>query len=114
MNIHDKAHELAQLLHNCDEYQDFLKAKRQLETDAAAKKLVKDFLARQMAYEYERMAGKSSSDHEQQLQKLAGVLAVNSVAAPFLQAHMRFQRLMADLYKIIGDSIAEGMDIFEK
>jgi len=114
MNIHDKAHELARLLTDCREYQDFLKAKNILETDTVAKKMVKDFLAKQMACEYEKMAGKSVTDHEQQLQKSAGLLALNPSAAQFLQAHLRFQRVMADLYKIIGDSIAEGMDIFEK
>lgn len=114
MSIHDQAHELARMLKHCDEYQEFLTAKNRLETDDTAKKMVKDFLAKQMAYEYEKMAGKASADQEQQLQKLAGLLAVNPVAAQFLQAHIRFQRIMADIYKIIGDSIAEGMDIFEK
>lgn len=114
MSIHDQAHELARMLNHCGEYQEFLAAKNRLETDDTAKKMVKDFLAKQMAYEYEKMAGKASNDQEQQLQKLAGVLAVNPVAAQFLQAHIRFQRIMADIYKIIGDSIAEGMDIFGK
>lgn len=112
MNVHDKAHELAQILNNCEEYQGFLKAKKILESDDAAKKMVKDFLGKQMAYEYEKMAGKSATDQEQQLQKIAELLALNPVAAQFLQAHLRFQRVMADIYKIIGDSIAEGMDIF--
>jgi cell fate (sporulation/competence/biofilm development) regulator YlbF (YheA/YmcA/DUF963 family) len=114
MNVHDKAYELARILSSCDEYQGFLKAKNLLETDEQAKKMVKDFLAKQMAYEYEKMSGKSATDQEQQLQKLAGLLALNPIAAQFLQAHLRFQQVMADLYKIIGDSIAEGMDIFGK
>jgi len=114
MSVHDTAHELARLLANCDEYQEFLKGKKLLETDAVAKKMVKDFLTKQMACEYEKMAGKSTTEQEQQLQKMAGLLAVNPIAAQFLQAHLRFQRVMADLYKIIGDSITEGMDIFEK
>ena len=41
-------------------------------------------------------------------------LTISAKARDFLHAHMRFQRMMSDLYKIIGDSVAEGLDIFGK
>lgn len=115
MNSYDKAHELARALQGSSEYQQFLSAKKALDGDGAAKKMIKDFLARQMEIEYERMAGKGEDKEKiAQLQKMAELVSFNPGARDFLQAHMRFQRVMADVYKILGESIAEGMDIFAK
>ncbi|MDU2065249.1 MAG: YlbF family regulator [Sporomusaceae bacterium] len=114
MSIYDKAHELARLLNTSAEYQALVGAKKVLEQDSKAQELVRDFLAKQMAYEYERMTGQPSTEKEADLQKFMEVLMLNQTAAQFLQAHFKFQRLMADIYKVLGDSIAEGMDIFGK
>lgn len=115
MNIYDKTHELAQALKNSEEYRTFLVAKQGIENDETAKKMVKDFIAKQMEIEYERMSGKTEDKAKtEQLQKMYELLAYNNKARDFLQAHMRFQRVMADLYKIIGESVAEGLDFFAK
>ncbi|HAK73954.1 MAG TPA: YlbF family regulator [Sporomusaceae bacterium] len=115
MNSYDKAHELARALQSSSEYQQFLTVKKAIDSDGPAKKMIKDFLARQMEIEYERMAGKGEDKEKMaQLQKMAELISFNPAARDFLQAHMRFQRVMADVYKILGDSIAEGMDIFAK
>jgi len=48
------------------------------------------------------------------LQKMYELLAYNTKARDFLDNYMRFQRMMADVYKILGDSVAEGMDFIVK
>ena len=113
MNIYDEAHNLARALKTSEEYQTFLAAKRRLDTDSQAKVMVKDFLTKQMTLEYDKMTGKGEDKGKaEHLQRMAELLAANAGARDFLQAHMRFQRIMADVYKILGESIAEGMDIF--
>lgn len=115
MNTYDKAHELASALKNSNEYQQFLATKRVVGSDEQAKKMVKDFVLKQMELEYEMMSGASEDKSKtEQLQKMYQLIECNTGARDFLQAYMRFQRTMADVYKIIGESVAEGLDFFAK
>ncbi|MEG6584595.1 YlbF family regulator [Dendrosporobacter sp. 1207_IL3150] len=115
MTTYDKAHELAKALKNSDEYRSFLAAKNSVEADAQAKQMVQDFIARQMEVQYEMMSGKPEDKNKvEQLQKMYELLIVNSKAKDFVHAHMRFNQIIGDIYKIIGDSVAEGMDFFAK
>lgn len=113
MSIHDKAHELAKELKNSEEYRSFLAAQKQLDTDEDAKRMIKTFLAKKLEAEYEMMAGKPEDKGKlEQLQKMYDLLTVNSRARDYIHAHMRFQQIMGDVYKIVGDSVAEGMSFF--
>ncbi|GBG57101.1 UPF0342 protein [Sporomusaceae bacterium FL31] len=115
MNTYDKAHDLAKVLQNSEEYRTFLAAKKLVDTDEQAKKMVGEFITKQMELEYEMMSGKPEDKAKiDQLQKMYDLLVLNSKARDFMQAHMRFQRVMGDIYKIIGDSVAEGMSFFAK
>ena len=115
MNVYDKAHELSKALKNSDEYRSFLSAKQAVDSDEQAKKIVKEFILKQMEIEYEIMSGKPEDKAKtEQIQKMYELIAYNAKANDFLQAHMRFQRIMADVYKIIGESVAEGLDLFAK
>jgi cell fate (sporulation/competence/biofilm development) regulator YlbF (YheA/YmcA/DUF963 family) len=115
VNIYDKAHELAKALKSSDEYRSFLVAKQAIDNDEQAKKMVKDFILKQMEIEYEIMSGKPEDKAKsEQIQQMYDLIAYNAKARDFLQAHMRFQRIMADVYKIIGESVAEGLDLFAK
>ena len=115
MNIYDKTHDLVGAIKASPEHKDFMAAKKILDTDEHAKKMVKEFIAKQMELEYETM-GKKPEDKAkvQQIQQLYQVIAGNSKAAQFMQSYMKYQRLVADIYKILGDSVAEGMDFFDK
>lgn len=113
--IYDKAHELAKLLKNSSEYRAFLAAKQIVDGDQQAKEMVKNFITKQMELEFEMMSGKPEDKSKtEQLQKMSELLSYNNKARDFLQAHMRLQQMMADVYKIIGESVAEGLDSFGK
>lgn len=115
MNIYDNAHELAKSLKNSDEYKKFLQAKKRVDTDEAAKKMVKEFFNKQMELEMEMMAGKGQDKGKTaELQKMYELLSFNTKARDFIEAHIKFQQVMSDVYKIIGEAVAEGMDFFGK
>lgn len=114
MNVYDKAHELARALKDSGEYQNYLKAKQSIDVEPEAKKLIKEFLAKQMEVEYETMAGKRDEAKVQQLQNMYQLLAYNTKAREFLDHYMRLQRMMSDIYKILGESVAEGLDFIVK
>ncbi|CUH96886.1 hypothetical protein P22_2998 [Propionispora sp. 2/2-37] len=115
MSTYDAAHTLANVLKNSIEYQELLKAQKTIENDEQAKKMVKEFIAKQMEIEFQMMSGKPE-DKEQttRLQKMYELLALNTKSRDFLQAYMRFQRMMADVYKIIGEATAEGLNFIGK
>ncbi len=115
MNTYDTAHELAKMLRNSDEYRALLQAKQAVDTDEPTKKMIKDFFARQMEIEYEALSGKSEDAAKiEQVRKMYDLIMLNSRARDFVQSHIRFQKIMGDIYKIIGESVAEGLDFFAK
>lgn len=114
MNIYDKTHALVGAIKESPEYIEFMATKKVLDQDDQAKKMVKEFIAKQMELEYEMM-GKKPEDKAktEQIQKLYQLIAANSTASQFMHSYMKFQRMVADIYKILGDSVAEGMDFFD-
>lgn len=115
MSTYDKAHDLANALKQSQEYQNFLTEKKKIESDSQAKKMVKEFVTKKIEIEYETMAGKGEDKAKlEQLQRMYEVLSVNTKARDFLHAQMRFQQMMGDVYKILSDSVAEGLDFFAK
>lgn len=115
MNIYDKTHDLVHAIKESPEYTEFLKVQKIIDADLPAKKMVKEFIAKQMELEYEMMGGKAEDKAKtEQIQQMYQLIIGNSNAAAFMQSYMKFQRLVADIYKILGDSVAEGMDFFEK
>ena len=115
MTVHDKAHDLGKALRNSEEYRAFLAAKQSIDSDITSKTMVQDFFKKKLAAEYDLMAGNpEDKEQSQELQKMYELILVNPKARDFIHAHMRFQQVAADIYKIIGDAVAEGMDLFGK
>lgn len=113
MTGYDKAHELARILKDSDEYRTLSRARKELDTDAAAIAMVKDFLRKSMEAQIEAMSNKPEAKaKEAALQKMYEMLSLNSRARDYVAAYFRFQMVMKDIYKIIGDAIGEGLDPF--
>lgn len=111
---YDEAHALARELKASQEFTALLAAQKALEEDPSAVSMVKDFVAKQMELEFIAMSGKDDTAKTEALHKLYDLIMANSKAKEYLQAHMIFQQMMNDIYKIIGESVAEGMNMFAK
>ena len=48
-----------------------------------------------------------AEEKNEKLQKLTGILGLNTVAMEYLHAFMRFQMMMGDISKSIGDVVKE-------
>lgn len=115
MQIYDEAHALARALSTSAEFRALAAARQALEQDEQAKKMVQDFLAKQLEIQYDAMTGKPEDKaNQERLAKLYEILQLNAKANAYLMAHVKFERLMADVYKIIGDAVAGGLDAFDK
>ena len=72
-------------------------------------------MKKQMEIQASQMMGNQISPETfQQLQQLSAILMQDPAAAQYLQCQMRFSVMMADVYKIIGESADMGMDIIEE
>jgi len=113
MNAYDKGNELARALKESDEFKALGVARRELDTDAGARDMVKDFLRKQVEMQIDVMSGKSDTKAKQEsLKKLGELLSLNSRARDYISAYFRFQQVMTDIYKMIGDAVGEGLDPF--
>jgi cell fate (sporulation/competence/biofilm development) regulator YlbF (YheA/YmcA/DUF963 family) len=110
--IYNKAHELAKALKTSEEYRAFSQAKVAVAADAEAKKMVKAFLQKKTELDYAHLAGKEDKAKMEQLQQMFAVLSYNKTAKGFVETYVRLQQIMADVSKILGDVVAEGMDRF--
>ena len=113
MAAYDKGHELARALKESDEFRALGVARRDLDTDPDARNMVKDFLRKQVELQVDVMSGKpDAKGKEEALKQMAELLALNVRARDYITAYFRFQRIMTDIYKIIGEAVGEGLDPF--
>ncbi|KNZ68271.1 hypothetical protein Tfer_3197 [Thermincola ferriacetica] len=111
MNVYDLAHNLARAIKENEYYKEFARAKKLIDGDAEAKKILTDFRNRQMEVEKARLLGqKPPADKMEALHKMQEIITANQKIKSYLEAEFKFGRLMADIQKIIG----EGLDLFEK
>lgn len=111
MYIYDRANLLAQDIRESQEFRDYKSAKDALEEDQTAKQLVKQYKKLQFEAQALLMSGKNpDNDTMQQLQKLGELLAYNPKAAAFFEAEYKFNAVIADLYKMIGQAAEIDMD----
>ncbi len=108
MNVYDNANELAKAIKSSHEYKKLLAAKEGLAGDQDAGRMVKDFLEKQAQMQIEAMSGKPPDQAKtEQLQKLYELLSMNSKARDYIQAYMRFQMMMEDISKTIGEAVKD-------
>lgn len=97
---------MAKALKESHEYKKLFAAKEKLSGDKDAQKMVKDFLQKQAEMQLEAMSGKEpAKDKQEQLQKLYELLSLNEKAREYIQTYMRFQMMLEDIYKILGEAI---------
>ena len=108
MNVYDNANDLAKAIKSSHEYKKLLEAKQGLSGDKDAGKMVKDFLDKQTQLQIEAMSGKQpDAAKTEQLQKLYELLNMNGKARDYIQAFMRFQMMMEDISKTIGEAVKD-------
>lgn len=113
MLVYDKAHELANELKKCPEYSEYKRLKDAVTADEKTKALLADYKKLQLEAQAGYISGKEMSEETMdRLKKLGEVLAFNKDVTDFFAAEYRFQTLMGDVYKILGDACDLGFDLF--
>ena len=106
MNVYDTANKLAQELKKSEEYVNYKMAKETLNLNTELKKKIQEFeTARYDAQIIAIQTGKDDENKLRHVQELYGELIQNQEASKYFDAEMKFNIMIADVNKIIGNAI---------
>jgi len=113
--IYDKANELAEMIRTSDEYKIYKSLKDELYADEGNKKMLSDYKKLQFEAQAVYLSGKEvSPETMDKLKKLGEVLQFNPKITEYFSAEYKFNTLISDIYKIIGDACDIDMDFFKE
>ncbi len=108
MKIYDTANQLAQELKKSEEYINYKKAKQVIALDPDLNIKIKEFEKARYDSQIKMMQTRENDEKElERMQKMYAKLIENQDAKNYLEAEAKFNLLMADINKIIGDSIKD-------
>ena len=106
MNVYDTANQLAQEIQQSEEYMAYKMAKEAINLNYELKRKIDEF--EKARYEAQIIAIQTGKDDENKMkyvQELYGQLIQNQEASRYFDAEMKFNILIADINKIIGEAI---------
>ena len=108
MQVYDNANNLAQAIKNSPEYQEYKAIKEELFIDSELKQQVEEF--EKIRYEEQLLAMQGQKQNEEKmakLQELYKILVQNPKVKDFFDKEVRFNVMIADVNKIIGEAIKD-------
>lgn len=108
MKVYDMANNLAQEIKQSEEYKSFKQAKQIVDSNQELKSKIKEFeKARYEAQIAALQKGKDDIEKMKHVQELYGELIQNSDASRYFDAEIKFNVMITDVNKIIGESIQD-------
>ena len=106
MNVYDTANQLAQEIQQSEEYMAYKMAKETINLNYELKRKIDEFeKARYEAQIIAIQTGKDDENKMKHVQELYGELIQSQEASKYFDAEMKFNILIADINKIIGEAI---------
>lgn len=108
MNVYDTANRLAEELKQSEEYSNYKMAKETLNINHDLKNKIKEF--EEVRYDAQITAmqtGKNDEEKVKKIQDLYVELIQDDIAKKYFEAEMKFNILLADVNKIIGDAVKD-------
>lgn len=106
MNVYDTANQLAEEIKQSEEYITYKMAKEAINLNLELKNKINEFeKARYDAQIVAIQTGKDDENKMRHVQELYGELIQNQEASRYFDAEMKFNILIADVNKIIGNAI---------
>ena len=110
MNIYDTANKLASEIKQSEEYVNYKMAKEALNLNQELKKKISEF--EMMRYDTQLTAiqtGKNDEEKIKKMQDLYAELIENNEAQKYFESETKFNIIIADVNKIIGEAIRDVM-----
>ena len=108
MEVYDRANGLARAIKESKEYRDYKEIKEEIMKDPSLKEKVDEF--EKIRYEEQLLAmqgEKQSSEKMAKLQELYKILVQNEQVKEYFDKEVRFNVMIADVNKIIGEAIKD-------
>ncbi len=107
MYVYDEANNLAKAIQQSKEYQEYKKAKEELSTNQEKKKKVEEF--EKIRYDIQVMSfqGKEDPEKMKKLQEMYNILNEDKTIKEYFDIEVRFNIMLADVNKIISESVKE-------
>ncbi len=110
MNVYDTANILATEIKQSEEYVNYKMAKQAINLNSELKKEIEEFDKLRYEIQIEMMqTGNADENKNKQLQNKYAELVENLDAKKFFEAETKFNILIADVNKIIGEAIRDVM-----
>lgn len=110
MNVYDTANRLAQEIKESEEYVNYKMAKQALSLNSELKKKIEEFDKSRYEIQLEMMqTGKVDESKNNNLQNEYAELIENPDAKKFFEAETKFNILITDVNKIIGEAVRDLM-----
>ena len=106
MSVYDTANQLAQEIKQSEEYMTYKMAKEAINLNFELKSKIDEFeKARYEAQVIALQTGKNNETKMKHVQELYGELIQNEEASKYFDAEVKFDVLVADVNKIIGEAV---------
>lgn len=108
MNVYDAVNNLARSIKDSNEYQEYKKIKEEITKDPNLKSRIDEF--EKIRYEEQLLAmqgEKQSEEKMAKLQELYKILVQNSDVKEYFDKEVKFNVMIADVNKIIGEAIKD-------
>lgn len=106
MSVYDTANQLAQEIKQSEEYMTYKMAKEAINLNFELKSKIDEFeKARYEAQVIALQTGKNDETKMKHVQELYGELIQNEEASKYFDAEVKFDVLVADVNKIIGEAV---------
>lgn len=110
MEIYDTANRLAQEIKQSEEYKAYKTAKKNIKAKPELKQKMDEFeKARYEAQVIALQTGKDDEEKMKHVQQLYGELIQNEEASKFFDAEIKFNVMITDVNRIIGEAVQEVM-----
>lgn len=108
MNVYDTTNKLAQEIKNSDEYKNYKKYKELVKSNSEVNEKIKRFETLRYEVQISAMQGiEAGKDKEKELQDVYTELLSKENVKEYFDAEFKFNVLIADVNKIIGEAIKD-------
>lgn len=111
MNVYDTVNKLAQEIKDSDEFKNYKKYKELVKSNEEVNENIKKFETLRYELQISAMQGlESNKEKEKELQEIYAELLIKENVKEYFDAEFKFNILLADVNKIIGDSVKEVLE----
>lgn len=112
MNFYDKVHEMVRAFKETQEFKEYMTLKEELRKDEKAYNNLKIFKEKQKKYqmEYIEQGKEQSKSDVEEMQNSYSLVIQNDISRKILENEMKINVMLADMQKIIGDSLKDIVD----